>query len=86
MVATRLSERIKQPILIENRPGASGNIGAEAAAKAPADGYTLLVGSNATHAANAALYASLRFDPIKDFVPIAYIGAVPMALIAPPNF
>ena len=86
LVATKLSERLKQPIVIENRPGAAGNIGAEAAAKAPADGYTLLVGSNATHAANAALYASLRFDPIKDFIPVAYIGAVPMALIAAPNF
>ena len=64
LVATKLAERLKQPIVIENRPGAAGNIGAEIAAKTPADGYTLLVGSNATHAANAALYASLRFDPI----------------------
>ena len=86
LVATRLAERLKQAIVVDNRPGAAGNIGAELAAKAPADGYTLLVGSNATHAANAALYPSLRFDPIKDFVPVAYIGAVPMALIAAPNF
>ena len=86
LVATRLAERLKQAIVVDNRPGAAGNIGAEVAAKAPADGYTLLVGSNATHAANAALYPSLRFDPIKDFVPVAYIGAVPMALIAAPNF
>lgn len=86
LVATKLAERLKQPLVIENRPGAAGNIGAEVAAKAAPDGYTLLVGSNATHAANAALYASLRFDPIKDFVGISYIGAVPMALVATPGF
>ena len=86
LVATKLAERLKQAIVIENRPGAAGNIGAEAAAKSPPDGYTLLVGSNATHAANAAMYPSLRFDPLKDFVPISYIGAVPMALVASPNF
>lgn len=86
LVATRLSERLKQAIVIENKPGAAGNIGAEAAAGAAPDGYTLLVGSNATHAANAAMYASLRFDPINDFVPVAYIGAVPMALVAAPGF
>ena len=86
LVATRLAERLKQPVVIDNRPGAAGNIGAEVVAKAPADGYTLLVGSNATHAANVAMYPSLRFDPIKDFAPIAYIGAVPMALVAAPGF
>ena len=86
LVATKLAERLKQAIVIENRPGAAGNIGAEAAAKAAPDGYTLLVGSNATHAANAALYPSLRFDPLKDFVGVSYIGAVPMAVIAAPGF
>ncbi len=86
LVATKLSERLKQPVVIDNRPGAAGNIGAEFVAKAPPDGYTLLVGSNATHAANAAMYTSLRFDPIKDFVSVSYIGAVPMALIAAPGF
>lgn len=85
LIGTKLSERLKQPIVMENRPGAAGNIGAEIAAKAAPDGYTLLVGSNATHAANAALYSSLRFDPIKDFVGISYIGAVPMALVAAPG-
>ena len=86
LIGTKLSERLKQPIVMENRPGAAGNVGAEIAAKAAPDGYTLLVGSNATHAANAALYSSLRFDPIKDFVGISYIGAVPMALVAAPGF
>jgi tripartite-type tricarboxylate transporter receptor subunit TctC len=85
IVAQRVSERLGQPIVIENRPGAGGNIGAEAAARAPADGYTLLVGSNGTHAANAALYDSLPFDPQNDFTAVAYLGSVPMVLIAAPT-
>jgi tripartite-type tricarboxylate transporter receptor subunit TctC len=85
-VAQKLGEQLKTPVVMDNRPGAGGNIGSEAVAKAPADGYTLLVGSNGTHAANAALYASLPFDPEKDFVPIAYIGSVAMVLVAQPAF
>ena len=86
LVAQKLSDNIKQSIVIDNRPGAGGNIGSEAAAKAAADGYTLLVGSNGTHAANAALYAALPFDPQKDFVAISYIGSVAMVLLAAPAF
>ena len=85
-VAQKLGEQLKTPLVIDNRPGAGGNIGSEVVAKAPPDGYTLLVGSNGTHAANAALYASLPFDPEKDFVPIAYIGSVAMVLVATPTF
>jgi tripartite-type tricarboxylate transporter receptor subunit TctC len=84
-VAQKLSERLGQSIVIDNRPGAGGNVGSEAVAKAPADGYTLLVGSNGTHAANAALYANLPFDPIQDFVGIAYIGSVAMVMLAAPS-
>ena len=83
-VAQKLSERLGQTLIIDNRPGAGGNVGSEAVAKAPADGYTLLVGSNGTHAANAALYASLPFDPIRDFVGISYIGSVAMVMLAAP--
>jgi tripartite-type tricarboxylate transporter receptor subunit TctC len=86
LVAQKLAESLKQAVYIENRPGAGGNIGADAVAKAPPDGYTLLVGSNGTHAANAALYDSLPFDPQKDFVPLAYIASAPMVLIAGPSF
>ena len=86
IVAEKVSQNLKQPIVIENRPGAGGNIGADAAAKAAPDGYTLLVGSNGTHAANVALYPSLSFDPQKDFVPLARIGSVPMVLVAAPNY
>lgn len=86
VIAQRLSENLKQAVYVDNRPGAGGNIGADAVAKAPPDGYTVLVGSNGTHAANAVLYDSLPFDPQKDFVPIVYIGSVPMVLIAGPSF
>jgi tripartite-type tricarboxylate transporter receptor subunit TctC len=86
VVAQKLSENLRQPIVPDNRPGAGGNIGSEIAAKAPPDGYTLLVGSNGTHAANAALYPNLPFDPQKDFVPISYIGSVAMVLVAAPSF
>lgn len=86
LVAQKLADNLKQSIVIDNRPGAGGNIGADAAAKAAPDGYTLLVGSNGTHAANAALYASLPFDPLNDFAPISYIGSVAMVMLAAPSF
>jgi tripartite-type tricarboxylate transporter receptor subunit TctC len=86
LIAQKLSDDIGQPIVIDNRPGAGGNIGAQAVAKAAPDGYTLLVGSNGTHAANPALYAALPFDPVKDFTPIAFTGSVPMVLLANNGF
>ena len=86
LIAQKLSEDIGQAIIIDNRPGAGGNIGAQAVAKATPDGYTLLVGSNGTHAANPALYATLPFDPVKDFTPIAFTGSVPMVLLANNGF
>ncbi len=82
LIAQKLGEDIGQPLIIDNRPGAGGNIGAQAASKAAPDGYTLLVGSNGTHAANPALYVALPFDPIRDFVAIAFTGSVPMVLLA----
>ncbi len=84
-VAQKLSEKLGQSIVIDNRPGAGGNVGSEVVAKAPGDGYTLLVGSNGTHAANAALYASLPFDPIQDFVGLSYIGSVAMVMLTAPG-
>lgn len=86
LIAQKLGDDLGQTLVIDNRPGAGGNIGAQAAAKATPDGYTLLVGSNGTHAANPALYASLPFDPIRDFVAIAFTGSVPMVLLANPGF
>jgi tripartite-type tricarboxylate transporter receptor subunit TctC len=80
IVAQRLGERLGQTIVIENRPGASGAIAAEAVAKAPADGYTLGMATSTTHVTASILNARLAYDPIKDFVPIALIGIVPYVL------
>ena len=70
-LGNKLQETLKQTIVIENKPGASGQIGASAVATAPADGYTLLMGTNTTNAANPALFKKLSYDPEKDFAPIA---------------
>jgi tripartite-type tricarboxylate transporter receptor subunit TctC len=85
IVAQRLSERLGQTIVIENRPGASGAIAAEAVAKAPADGYMLGMATSTTHATASILNARLAYDPIKDFVPIALIGIVPYVLTVSPG-
>ncbi|HEY7301403.1 MAG TPA: tripartite tricarboxylate transporter substrate binding protein [Xanthobacteraceae bacterium] len=85
LVAQRLSERLGQTIVIENRPGASGAIAAEAVAKAFADGYTLGMATSTTHVTAAILNAKLAYDPIRDFVPIALIGIVPYVLTVSPR-
>ena len=85
LIAQRLSDRIKQQVFVDNKAGAGGNIGADIVAKAPADGYTLLMGTSATHAANAAMYAKMPFDPIKDFAPVAMVGSLPMLVSASPE-
>ena len=77
LVGRELQEIVGQTVVVENRPGAAGNIAAEIVAKAPADGYTLLV-NNSTFAANVALFSNLRFDPVKDFVPVTLLGSAPM--------
>ena len=74
-----LSERLRQPFVIENRPGASSNIATEAVVKAPPDGYTLLVGST-TNAINATLYDSLPYNFLRDIVPIAGLAELPLVL------
>ena len=76
-LALRLADRLGQPIVIDNKAGAGGNIGAEAAARSPADGYTLFIGFNATHGANLALFGKLAYDPVADFAPISLLAAVP---------
>ena len=70
-LGARLQEILKQPIVIDDKPGASGQLGASTVATAPADGYTLMMGTNTTNAANGALFKKLSYDPEKDFAPIA---------------
>jgi tripartite-type tricarboxylate transporter receptor subunit TctC len=80
IVAPKLSEMWGQPVTVENRTGGGGSVGAEAVAKSPADGHTLLVNGSA-HVVNAALRAKLEYDPIKDFSPIAPLGRVAYVLV-----
>jgi tripartite-type tricarboxylate transporter receptor subunit TctC len=81
IVAQRLGTRLGQQVIIENRAGASGNIGADAVAKAAPDGYTIGIATASTHAVAASLSASLPYDPIKDFAPVAMLGGQPYALV-----
>ena len=84
VVGQRLSERIGQQMPVDNKPGAGANIGAEAAAKSPADGYTILMGSIASHAISLSYYKSLNYDIRKDFASIAMTGAVTNVLVVHP--
>ena len=84
-LALRLADRLGQPIVIDNKGGAGGNIGAEAAARSPADGYTLFIGFNATHGANQALFGKLAYDPVADFAPISLLAAVPNIISVHPS-
>ncbi|RZL45682.1 MAG: tripartite tricarboxylate transporter substrate binding protein [Variovorax sp.] len=76
-VAPELSKAFGQQFIVDNKPGAGGNLGAEIVARAPNDGYTLLMGTVGTHGINRALYPKLPYDPIQDFVPITMVAAVP---------
>ncbi len=73
-----MQKLLGQPVVIENKPGAGGIIGAETVARSAPDGYTLLWGTNSTNAANVALFKKLPYDQSKDFVPVAFVGAVPL--------
>jgi tripartite-type tricarboxylate transporter receptor subunit TctC len=83
MISEPLAQRLGQPIVIDNRGGAGGNIGTEAAARMKGDGYNLLMASISPNAINVHLYGRLGFDPVKDFAPIVYVSAVPNILVVP---
>ncbi|WP_423195509.1 MULTISPECIES: Bug family tripartite tricarboxylate transporter substrate binding protein [unclassified Cupriavidus] len=85
IVGLELGKALGQPVVIDNRPGAGGNIGASLAAKAPADGYTLFMGTIGTHSINQSLYSKLPFDPVKDFAPITRIAMVPNVVVVNPK-
>ena len=82
LLAQKLSERWGKPVVVDNRPGASGIIGAEAAARAPADGYTVLIGSPAEVAINQWLYPSMPYDPSQEFAPISPVADFPLMIVA----
>jgi tripartite-type tricarboxylate transporter receptor subunit TctC len=85
VIAQKLSEALGQPVVVDNRPGAAGAVGASYVAKAKPDGYTLFGGTISTHAINASLYKNLPYDPVKDFEPISLVAFLPNVLIVDPN-
>lgn len=85
LVAEKLRDALGQPVIVENRAGASGNLGTDYVAKATPDGYTLLMGSSAALASNVHVYAKLPFDPIRDFGPIIIIANQPNVLVVHPS-
>jgi tripartite-type tricarboxylate transporter receptor subunit TctC len=82
IIAQKLSDKWGQPVVVENRAGAGGNVGMEVVANSPADGYTLLMSYVGTHAINGALYKKLPFDPEKDFAPVATLATLPFVMVA----
>ena len=81
VIADGLAKALGQAVIVENKPGAGGNIGAAEAAKAPPDGYTLFMATTGTHASNASLYAKLPYDPVKDFAPLTLVTIYPQVVV-----
>lgn len=84
-IAQKLTERWSQPVVVENRPGAGGVVGTEAAAKSPADGYTVIMGNAGSHAINQALYPKLSYDVVRDFAPITLAASSPNVFVVNPS-
>ena len=80
LVGGKLSDSLGQPVVVENKAGASGTIAADAVAKAPADGYTLLQNSITTHGIGPHLFAHLPYDPVKDFAPVSGLALLPLIM------
>jgi tripartite-type tricarboxylate transporter receptor subunit TctC len=80
IMATKMGSILGQPVIVDNKPGASAQIGAQLVASAKPDGYTLLMTTNTSHSANPYLFQNLKYDPIKDFTPIARVGELPFVL------
>lgn len=85
IIAPKLSEELGQSVIIENRGGAGGMLGAAAVAQAPADGYTFLLGTGSTHGTNSAVYSKLTYDPVRDFDPVVLVTQSPLMMVVPPT-
>lgn len=85
IVAPKLAERLGQPVVVDNKPGAGGGLGLELVAKAPADGYTIVLASAGGLTANPSLYPNLGYNPMRDFAPITLFGTSPFVLVAHPS-
>jgi tripartite-type tricarboxylate transporter receptor subunit TctC len=85
-VGAEMQKAFNQTVVIENKPGAGGNIGADSVAKSAADGYTLLMGTVGTHGINVSLYPKMPYDAVKDFAPVSLVAGVPNVLVAAPSF
>ena len=85
ILANGMQQKFGKPFIVENRPGAGGNVGAGAVARAAKDGYTLLVGTVSTHAINPFLYKNLTYDTVKDFQPVSLIARLPNMLVVNPK-
>ena len=84
-IAQKLTEAWGQSVVVDNRPGAGGNIGADLVAKSPPDGYTVVMGALSTHAVNPSLYPAMPYDAVKDFAPITLVAVTPNVLVVNPS-
>src|SRR5207237_8425027 len=84
-IAQRLAEELGQQVVVDNRPGAGGIVGAEMAAKSAPDGYTLFLGGVGSHAINPSVHHDLPYDPVKDFAPISLVASAPLILVVNPS-
>jgi tripartite-type tricarboxylate transporter receptor subunit TctC len=85
LVAVKMGEHWGQPVVVDNRAGAGGNVGSDLVAKAPADGYTLVMGVTGSHAINTSLYSRMPYDPVTDFIAISQVAVVPNVLVVHPS-
>jgi tripartite-type tricarboxylate transporter receptor subunit TctC len=85
LIATKMGEHWGQPVVVDNRPGAGGNVGSDVVAKSTPDGYTLVMGVTGSHAINTSLYSKMPYDPVKDFIAISQVAVVPNVLVVHPS-
>jgi tripartite-type tricarboxylate transporter receptor subunit TctC len=85
IIAPKLAEELGQSVIIENRGGAGGMLGASAVGQSPPDGYTLLLGTGSTHGTNSAVYSKLTYDPVRDFDPVVLVTKSPLLMVVPPS-